>query len=117
MHSNKSTTPAVLPPDVKAALAAAVARIGSQSKVAADLGVSGPVVSTLLKDKYAGNVQAMETRIRGQYMAETVTCPVMGALSSRDCLDYQARPPAFTNPVRAALSRSCKNCPNRRVAT
>ncbi len=117
MHLNKPTTPGVLSHDVKAALAAAVQRMGSQSRVATDLGISGPVVSTLLKDKYTGNVQAMETRIRGQYMAETVACPVMGALSSRDCLDYQARPAAFTNPVRAALSRSCKSCPNRRAPT
>lgn len=107
--------PAVLPADVKAALAAAVVRLGSQSKAAADLGVSGAVVNTLLKDKYTGDVAGMEKRIRGQYMAATVQCPVMGALNSRDCLDYQARPPAFTNPVRAALSRSCKNCPHRRA--
>lgn len=117
MHSNKPSTSGVLSADVKAALAAAVERMGSQTKVAADLGVSSPVISTLLKDKYTGNVAAMETRIRGQYMAETVDCPVMGALSSRDCLDYQSRPPAFTNPVRAALSRSCKSCPHRRASS
>lgn len=103
-----------LPDPVKAALSSAVARLGSQSKVAADLGVSVAVVSTLLKDKYAGNVAAMEQRIRGQYMAETVVCPVQGTLSAKSCLDNQALPAAFTNPMRAALWRACKQCSNRR---
>lgn len=103
-----------LPPEVKAALANAVARLGSQTKVAAELGVSVAVVSTLLKDKYQGNVQSMEQRIRGQYMAQTVVCPVQGTLSAKSCLDNQALPQAFTNPMRAALGRACKQCPNRK---
>ena len=106
--------PTQLPADVKNALAAAVIRLKSQTRVAADLGVSVAVVNTLLKDKYAGNVQAMEQRIRGQYLAETVVCPVQGNLSRRSCQDNQALPPAFTNPMRAALWRACKECPNRK---
>ena len=43
-------------------------------------------------------------------MAETVRCPVMGTLSKRSCLDNQALPQAFTNPMRAALGRACKTC-------
>lgn len=103
-----------LPPEVKAALSAAVTRLGSQTKVAADLGVSGPVVSQLLKDSYAGDVPTLAVRIRGKYMAETVQCPVMGTLGRNHCLDYQARPLAFTNPQRAALFKACKTCPNRK---
>jgi len=112
MASNKPSN--VLPPDVKAALKEAVRRLGSQSRAAADLDVSVTVVSTLLHDKYPANVAAMEQRIRGQYMAETVRCPVMGDLSKRSCLDNQAMPMAFTNPLRAALGRACKTCPNRK---
>lgn len=115
--NNTTAATSVLPVEVKDALIQAVARLGSQTKVALDLGVSNPVVSALLRDKYLGNVHAMEQRIRGQYMAERVNCPVMGALSTRDCLDYQSRPPAFTNPLRAALSRTCKGCVHRRDAT
>lgn len=116
MASNKPACKA-LPADTKAALQAAVNRFNSQSKVAEELGVSTAVISTLLKDKYTGNVEGMAQRIRGQYMAETVLCPVQGTLSKRSCLDNQALPQAFTNPIRAALGRACKNCPNRKDMT
>jgi fructose 1,6-bisphosphatase len=114
MASTKPRVAGKLPPDVKKALAMAVERAKSQSKVAEQLNVSTAVISTLLKDKYAGNVETMAQRIRGQYMAETVRCPVLGTLSTKSCLDNQALPMAFTNPVRAALGRSCKTCPHRK---
>lgn len=117
MALSKQMVSSVLPPDVKTALEQAVKRFGSQTKVAGELNVSSAVVSTLLKDKYPGNVAAMEQRIRGQFMAETVLCPVQGTLSTRSCQDNQALPMAFTNPVRAALWRACKTCPNRKDMT
>lgn len=117
MALNKSRTQSVLAADVKAALQAAVTRLGSQVKVAEELHISSAVISTLLKDKYPGSVETMEQRIRGQFMAETVQCPVMGTLSKRSCQDNQALPQAFTNPVRAALGRACKNCVNRKDMT
>lgn len=117
MASNKpAATPTPLPPDVQAALQAAVARFGSQVKVAEELGVSPAVVNNLLKDRYLGDVAGMAERIRGQFMAQTVVCPVMGELSRRHCLDYQGRPLVFTNPTRVALHQACKTCTNRREA-
>lgn len=112
MASNKPCR--ALHADVQATLQAAVKRFNSQSKVAEELSVSTATISMLLKDKYPGNVELMEQRIRGQFMAETVRCPVMGDLSKRSCLDNQALPMAFTNPVRAALGRACKTCPHRK---
>jgi hypothetical protein len=114
MALNNPRTQSALADDVKAALVAAVKRFKSQKKAADELNVSTAVISTLLNDKYAGNVETMEQRIRGQFMAETVLCPVMGTLSKRSCLDNQALPQAFTNPMRAALGRACKTCPNRK---
>ena len=114
MASVNERTAKRLPADVKAALAAAVTRAGKQTTVAAELGVSSPVVSQLLKDKYLGDVVTLAARIRGLYMAETVQCPVMGTLGRNHCLDYQKRPLAFTNPQRAALFKACKSCVNRR---
>lgn len=116
MPSNNVTarTPQVLPTDVKAALEEATKRLGSQSKVAADLGISAATVNNLLRDRYLGDVSGMADRIRGQYMAETVSCPVLGELGRRHCLDNQARSQAFTNPIRVALHKACKSCPNRK---
>lgn len=104
----------VLPEDVKTALESAVKRLGSQAKVASDLGISAATVNNLLKDRYPGDVQGMAARIRGQYMAETVGCPVMGTLTRRQCLDNQARPLAFTNPIRVSLHSACKTCTHRK---
>lgn len=110
-------TPVALPPPVKTALEAAVNAAGSQVKVAKDLGVSPAVVNNLLKDRYLGDVAGMASRIRGQYMAETVQCPVMGTLSRRHCLDNQVRPLVFTNPTRVRLHAECKVCQHRKEAS
>ncbi|WP_310614052.1 hypothetical protein [Limnohabitans sp.] len=119
MNSNKKPTAQAraarpLPSDVLSALSNAVARAGSQSKVAAELGVSTAVVNQLLKDRYTGDTATLTSRIRGQYMAEVVQCPVMGTLGRRHCLDNQSRPLAFTNPTRSALHAACKTCANRK---
>lgn len=108
--------PQALQPEVKAALEAAVKRFKTQSAVADELGVSAAVVNHLLKDRYSGNVALMAERIRGQFMAETVSCPVQGVLSRRNCLDNQTRPLVFTNPTRVRLHHACKSCPNRKEA-
>lgn len=117
MASTNKREPRRLPADVKQALAEAVKRLESQTKVAGELGCSSAVVSQLLRDKYLGDVETYAARIRGLYMAETVKCPVMGKLGRNHCLDYQKRPLAFTNPQRVALHQACKVCPNRREAS
>lgn len=116
MALSKPRTARRLPGDVKAALAEACKRLGTQAKVGVELKVSAPVVSQLLKDSYMGDVDTLADRIRGLYMAETVRCPVMGDIGRNNCLDYQKRPLAFTNSQRAALHQACKTCPNRKEA-
>lgn len=113
----RKVTPKTLPPDVLTALKEAVKRLGSQVSAARELGISTPIVNALLKGRYPGDVAGMAERIRGQFMAEMVTCPVMGTLSRRHCLDYQVRPLVHTNPVRSRLHQACKTCPNRRNAS
>ncbi|MGA0569619.1 hypothetical protein ACO2Q9_02740 [Variovorax sp. VNK109] len=115
--TNNPKVPVALPAEVKAALEAAVRRLGTQTRAAEELGVSAAVVNNLLKDRYLGNVATMADRIRGQFMAETVRCPVLGELSKRDCLDNQQRPLVFTNALRSRLFQACKTCPNRRDAS
>lgn len=106
--------PQALPADVKTALQEAVKRFKTQTRVAEELGVSVAVVNSLLRDRYMGDVAGMAERIRGEFMAETVTCPVMGVLNRRNCLDMQARPLVFTNPTRVQLHVACKTCAHRK---
>lgn len=116
MASSKPQRPKALPHEVLAALQAAVKRLGSQAATARELGIGAAVVNHLLKGRYAGDVDGLASRIRGQFMRETVACPVMGELNRRHCLDYQARPLVHTNSIRVRLHAACKTCPNRRDA-
>ena len=105
-----------LPDALKAALQAAVTALGSQVAAGKELGISSAAVSQLLQDKYPGSIQTMVERIKGRYLGLMVRCPVYGTLARNHCLDYQALPVAFTNPLRSALGRACKTCPNRKKA-
>lgn len=98
-----------------AALAEACDR-GSQGKVADRLGISAAVVNQVLSDSYKGRLDRVETRVRGELMKETVSCPVLGPISTRDCLDHQARKFSATNPLRVKLAQTCPTCPNREDA-
>lgn len=88
----------------------------SQGAIGKRLGVSPSVVNQVLGNRYAGRVDLFEKRVRGELMAETVLCPILGDLSSRDCLDHQSRKFSATNPVRVKLFTACKTCPNRKEA-
>jgi hypothetical protein len=86
----------------------------SQAKAAARLHVSAAMVNQALRNSYKGRLDRLEERVKGEFMNEKVTCPVVGEISTRECLDNQARPFATTNHVRVALFRACRSCPNNR---
>ena len=88
----------------------------SQGAVAREIGCSAAVVNQLLGRSYKGRLDRYESRVRGQLMKETVSCPVMGEISKRDCADHQKRERdgfRATNPLRVALRKACPACPNR----
>jgi hypothetical protein len=113
-RTGRTALAGALSQDARIMLANQVARLGSQTKVAAVLDISGAAVSLLLKDKYTGSIAVMEQRIRGKFMGDTVQCPVLRTISTLDCLSNQALPIAFTNPVRSALGHNCPKCPHRK---
>jgi DNA-binding transcriptional regulator YdaS (Cro superfamily) len=87
----------------------------SQLQAAKRLGVSGSLVNQVLKHVYNGRYDGIEARVKGELLRETVLCPVLGEISSRRCLDEQARPYANTNRIRVALYKACRSgCPNFR---
>lgn len=101
------------PPEWILALADACDR-SSQGKVAHQLGVSPTQINQALHNSYAGRMDLLEQRVRGELMKATVVCPVLGVISTRKCLDEQRRPFSSTNSMRLQLFRACKTCPNRR---
>lgn len=85
----------------------------SQKKVAKVLGVSAAVVNQVLQLKYPGDLKGVENRVRGAFMAQVVACPVLGELSSKECMDWQRKPFAATNPLRVQMYRACRGgCPH-----
>jgi len=109
--------PRALSPESLDALQRAISHLGTQVAVAEALGVSASLINQALKGKYRGDIDTLEQRIRGVLMNVTVQCPVLGELSTKDCLDEQRRKVVFTNPLRVRLHRACKTCPNRKDST
>lgn len=87
----------------------------SQARTAARLGVSAAMVNQVLRGRYQGKTANIEARVRGELMRATVECPILGEISTRQCLDEQSRPFAATNPIRVLLYRACRTCPHRSV--
>lgn len=88
----------------------------SQSKVADKLrrssgdGFPSPtVINQIIKGKYPGRTDRLKALVEGMYMSATVTCPVVGEIPSDQCIEYQARPYAATNPTRIKLYQACRS--------
>lgn len=87
----------------------------SQRKVADRLGVSAAMVNQALQGIYKGRLDKLKARVMGELMNKTVTCPVLGEISTRRCEDEQTRPFAPTNPQRVAVYKACRaGCPHFR---
>ena len=102
-------------PDWVAAMAIACDR-STQGKVAVKLGISPAVVNQVIGNCYAGRMDRVEARVRGEYMKAVVECPVLGEISTRDCVTHQTMKFRPTNPLRVQLHKTCPTCPNREAA-
>lgn len=85
----------------------------SQAKVAAVLrqndGFPSPtVINQVIKGKYPGRTDRLQALVEGKFMSGSVQCPVVGAIPSDQCIEYQGRPYAATNPTRIQLYRACR---------
>jgi hypothetical protein len=103
-------------PDWIVALAQACTQTG-QRRAAEAIGYSGSLVSAVLRRRYAADLSRVETAVRGAFMAQVVTCPVMGTLPTNECLEHQRRPitAARGNNCYVRLYRACRNgCPHAR---
>ncbi len=85
----------------------------SQNKVAAVLKLSAPVISSTLRNKYAGTLASVEARVRGVYMSGKLICPALGEVPSHVCQDWRRKSKRFapTNTQRSRMFRACNNCP------
>lgn len=102
-------------PDWISALAMAAAET-SQNKVARKLGYTAPVVSQVLRNKYAGDLGRIELLTRSVLMLARRDCPALGEILLAECLRHQdeARNPGSPNPLRANMRRACNRCSHYR---
>lgn len=88
----------------------------SQRKVAQKIGNSTTVISRVLARSYPGALGKIEAKVRGVFLAEEVTCPVLGTIPRQRCIAEQDRPLTFTNPDRKRVYEACRaGCVNSRL--
>jgi len=85
----------------------------SQAKVAKRLNRSASLVSTVLRAKYPGDMQAVEEIVRGVYLDQVAQCPVLGEVSTAECRDWMVKARSFSNEnsERVRMFRACRACP------
>ncbi|MFK5894254.1 MAG: hypothetical protein QM504_13615 [Pseudomonadota bacterium] len=87
----------------------------SQREVAAQLTYGAAVVNQVLKNKYKGNLNNIKTAVEGAFLSAKVNCPVIGELSSNDCMDNQRKPFSMANSQRVQLFKACRSCDNNQI--
>jgi hypothetical protein len=97
-----------LPPWVLALAQAASAK--SATEIAKRLDYSAAVVSSVCRNRYAGDLSRVEAKVRGVLMSETVDCPVLGDINRALCIDEQGKKFFGTSAVRTRLYRACPTC-------
>lgn len=85
----------------------------TQVAMGLELGISTTSVNHAVNDKFRGNVERLAARVRGLYGGDTVTCPVLGSINTKVCLDQQSKGAVYSNPMRVALIKACKTCVHR----
>lgn len=106
-------------PDWVVTLAQACDR-SSQNAVARRLGLSGSVVSSVIRKNYTGNYETVEKATRGALMGDTLICPVVGEIATHACLDNQKKARHFVaaSSARVRLYRACRGgCIHSRIKT
>ncbi len=85
----------------------------SQNAVARRLGRSATLVSNVLRNKYPGDMLAVEEIVRGVYERRTLICPALGEIGTNICRDWQMAARSFSpeNSQRVTMFRACNRCP------
>lgn len=84
----------------------------SQNVIARQLGVSAAQISCVLNRKYKGSYAGLECLAHDFFLRGKVACPVLGEITSRECLAQQKRPFVASSPQAVRLYRACKSCPH-----
>ncbi len=84
----------------------------SQNSVAGRVGVTGAVISQVLRNKYPARTDRIEARVRAIFLDGQISCPALGEITSEDCLNWRdaAHKLNSVSPARVRMFRACKTC-------
>lgn len=111
MLTNKQKVKAAWPspvPDWVMALAEAC-DMESQRVVAEKSEYSHAAISSVLNNRYKGDLSAVQKAVEGALMNRVVICPVAGEIGMQQCQTNQRRPFCATNSQRVQLYRACRD--------
>lgn len=91
---------------------AAACMSSSQNRVAQRLGVSASLVSSVIGNKYPGDVARIAELCRGEFERQTIACPVLGYIAPLVCRQWQAKAVRLRtgNNQNARMFRACRGC-------
>lgn len=85
----------------------------SQGAVGKQINYSGSAVNAVLRNRYTGDLNAIEKAVKGCFMGLTVTCPEEGEIAADRCIEHQklARRFCASSVFRVRMYRACRACP------
>lgn len=85
----------------------------SQNQVAKEMQRSASLISAVLRNKYPGDLTAVEQLVKGRFMNAAVGCPALGSIPTHECLDWRGKARTFVNvnAMRVKMFRACRACP------
>jgi len=73
-------------------------------------------ISSIINNKYKGDLKAVEGAVRGALMGLTVNCPAQGPIGRHQCLNWQSLPYGTSDSTRVRVYRACRSgCPHSRL--
>lgn len=91
----------------------------SQAVAGKRLEISGSTVNQVLRNRYPAGLDRVAATVRGRLMQATVECPVLGALLTDLCKEWQdkaAAPFHDTGGLRRKMRAACRACPRSKFA-
>jgi hypothetical protein len=84
----------------------------SQRQVADKLERSSAMISHVLRNKYSGDVGAIEERFNSVFKGSVVACPALGTIPAHECQDWRVASRTFVsvNPRRVMMFKACGRC-------
>lgn len=84
----------------------------TQAAAARKIGRSASLINQVLKNRYTGNLTAVQSRVEAAFSDTGVICPVLGQMTGTACLSHQKAAYNPANHTAVKLYVACRRCPH-----